>query len=130
MNLRTVYQIPNEPIIVAEMPHDVTFENTREHELAIAELRARINGCVYLIIDFTPCRIELKEAAMMLRDAAENPSYFWNDPQLTFIIVAHFAVANLFRHAMMQLPGDDIIVPLYETLDDALEYARCESGTC
>lgn len=128
MTLDSVYQIPNEPIIVAEMPYLVTYESTRKHSAAISHLRSKMDGQVYLVLDFTPCRIQLSEAAKLLRAASENPDFFWNDPQLTFIVVAHFAVANLLRHAVMQLPNS-IFVPMYETMKDALEYVRCEIGT-
>jgi len=123
-----VERLPDEPIIIVTPPNNVTFENARQHETAIRALMGQIDGHVYLIVDCTACRISLDDAAHILRDATERQDYLWYDKRLTFIFVAHFSIANLFRHAWMRLPIDRVEVPMYETVSDALEFVRSTIG--
>jgi hypothetical protein len=117
-------QLPEEPIIIATYDGFVTAADIREGAAAIAQLAEKIEGRVYAIADIHSTTSSFAEVLEILRDQSKGAEGTTTDPRLIVVLVGSTAMGKLFVDAIRQSNYGGVTVPMFPTLEAALESFR------
>jgi hypothetical protein len=126
----TLEKLPDEPIIILTVrdPLGTPAEHRKSHEEIVALINT-IEGDVYRITDMRELNITF--AQMVDRIAQEGKARAagaMSDERIKGIVVGSHDMVRFGTQAVSQQQYGGLKVPLFETLNEALTYARTEIG--
>jgi hypothetical protein len=117
-------RLTNEPIIVNTYDGFVTAEDIRQGALAVAEHARQIEGNVYVIGDIHTTTSSFAEVLEILRDQSRGGEGTTTDPRVQVVLVGNTAMGKLFVDAMRQSKHGGVSVPMFPTMQAALDSVR------
>jgi hypothetical protein len=119
-------RLPDEPIIVATLHGRMDKHTVRELFDRTRDLAEGISGRLYRISDFTQVELTFADMASALVEARYGGVGATTDPRLRPVMVAPTNRARLFANIMQEPLFGGVSFPVFETVEEALGYARLE----
>jgi chromosome condensin MukBEF ATPase and DNA-binding subunit MukB len=122
----TVTRLPDEPIILAHIYDRMDLATIRSMFEQTAALAQEIEGPLFRITNFRDVDVSIREMANALVEANRCAPGSTRDPRVTPIMVAGRNRVRLLFDAMKrkEFGGREVLV--FDTLDEALSYARSQ----
>lgn len=118
----TVEQYQDEPIIMASFSGLLDFDTVREMFAISADLIDAIGPPVYRITDWRGISSTFSDMMQIFREAGQGFPGSSTDPRLHPVMVGRTEWSRLTRDAMLQEQFGGIDIPIFETVEEALEY--------
>ena len=122
----TVSRIPNEPIIVATLDGDINAEQFKEMFIRSAEITKEIGGHVCRITDARNVGVSFGELFGIIAAASKGVPGSTTDPNVTAILLGNNQMVKLAAQAFRQKQFGGLQIPLFQRMEDALEYVYLE----
>jgi len=121
----TAKRLPNEPILIIKLYKDYVVGRDT------AEMLSTVNGQIgadesglYSIYDLTEMKMTFGDLVMALSNQAQKAPGAMADPRVTTVIVGSSELVKFGAQAFQQEQYGNLKFPLYESVDEALKYAR------
>ncbi len=119
----TVQRLPNEPILIITR-FDATPSDLPQIFQQSLELSEDIEGTVYRIHDISRINPDFGTMVMGMANASEKREGSMRDPRFQDILVGSHELIRLASAAFQQEQYGGLTIPLFESLEEALDYAR------
>jgi hypothetical protein len=124
----TIEKLPDEPIIILTVrdPLGTPAEHRKSHEEMVAVINT-IEGNVYRITDMRELNINFADMLHRIAEEAKARSAgAMSDERIKGIVVGSHDMVRLGTQALSQQQYGGLKIPLFERLEEALDYARDE----
>ncbi|HEC22198.1 MAG TPA: hypothetical protein ENI95_04705 [Chloroflexi bacterium] len=123
----TMQRLPDEPILIVTRFDAVPSDLPDIFRLSL-ELKKEIEGTVYRIHDLS--RIDLDFSTMVegMANASAKCEGSMRDSRFRDILVGSHELIQLASAAFQQKQYGGLTIPLFESLEEAVEYARLQIG--
>ncbi len=120
----TVTRLPDEPIVLAQVYDRMDLATVRDLYDQTALCIDGMEGPIYHISCFVDVDASIRDLALALVESSRRRQGSVRDPRLTPIMVAGHNRLRLLSDAMREKEFGGLDVPVFDTLDEALSYAR------
>jgi len=125
----SVERLENKPILIATVSDAVDVVAVREMFRQSAELIAEIDERVFRITDVSKADSNFAEVMGIIREASSTDMPgSTNDPRIQAVFVGNNQWVQMFRSAMALKQFGGKTLPMFLTIEDALEYIEIELG--
>ncbi|HEC22199.1 MAG TPA: hypothetical protein ENI95_04710 [Chloroflexi bacterium] len=119
----TVQRLPNEPILIVTR-FDATPSDLLQIFQQSLELSEDIEGTVYRIHDISRVDLDFGTMVAGMANASEKRKGSMRDPRFQDILVGGHELIRLASAAFQQEQYGNLTIPFFESLEEALDYAR------
>ncbi len=116
--------VPNEPIVVVTFEGHIDLETVRNVFIETAAIFAKFEGDVYRIADIRTADTNFVDIVKMIKAIREGLPASSIDPRIHGIFVGQNQFARMYADMTKQMGGTPI--PIFATMEDALEYAHLQ----
>ncbi len=121
----TAQHLPNEPILIIKLYRDyVVGKDTAEMLSTVNEQIGENESGLYSIYDLTEMKMSFGDLVMAMSNQAQKAPGAMADPRVTTVIVGSSEMVKLGVQAFQQEQYGNLRFPLYESVEEALKYAR------
>lgn len=126
----SVKKFPDEPIVLVSVYSSVRLENTdvyQENTRQILELFDSLKEPIYYIYDLTDAKLDLAQVIVGANKGAGSASGSLRHPIVKEVVIV--TQSNLIKLAAKGLKSavfGSVVVSVFDTLDEALAYARTQ----
>lgn len=120
----TVEKMKDEPIIRATVTGNMTGQDAVEIFTRSAEILKTIKGHAFRITDVRKMDTNFADVMDMLKEASKGMPGSTTDPNLSVVMVGPHSLTRFFANAMRQGQFGSANVPVFQEMDDALDYVR------
>ena len=116
--------VPDEPIVVVTFEGHIDLETVRNMFVETAIVFAKFEGNVYRIADIRTADTDFVDIVKMIKAIREGLPASSIDPRVHGIFVGQNQFARMYADMTKQMGG--IPIPMFATMEDALEYAHLQ----
>jgi hypothetical protein len=105
------------------------FDMIAEREATFQQVAALVEDAsetVYVIDDFSDVPLRFDDIVLKLAHLTRNKPGSPSDPRIQYLLVGTHEMLELAARSASQRQYGEVEMPLFESIDDALEYARRE----
>jgi hypothetical protein len=117
-----VSTLPDKPVVLATLRGQITLDDARYIFQQTHELRQSMPDHIYRLTDVREATSSFSEIIQIIRSGADDLPSATNDPTITVVFVGKSQWSKLFIDAMRQQQFGQVTIPLFNTLDEALEF--------
>ncbi len=122
----TLDLLPDEPIVVTHAKGMLTVQDFAEMFAASRKLLQGINGRIYRISDFREASSSFMDLLRMAQIASKGGEGTTTDPRIKAVLVGTNQWVSLARTIFEQPQYSAMRFPTFETMEEALHYARIQ----
>lgn len=117
-----VSTLPDKPVVLATLRGQITLDDARYIFQQTHKLRQSMPDHIYRLTDVREATSSFSEIIQIIRSGADDLPSATNDPTITVVFVGKSQWSKLFIDAMRQQQFGQVTIPLFNTLDEALEF--------
>ncbi len=117
-----VSALPDKPVVLATLLGQITLDDATYIFQQTHELRQTMPEHIYRVTDAREATSSVADMIQIIRSGADDIPSATNDPTITIVFVGKSQWSKLFIDAMRQQQFGQVHIPLFNTLDEALEF--------
>ena len=117
-----VSALPDKPVVLATLRGQITLDDAIHIFKRTHELRQSMPEYIYRLTDVREATSSFSEIIQIIRSGAGDLPSATNDPTITVVFVGKSQWSKLFIDAMRQQQFGQVNIPLFNTLDEALQF--------
>jgi hypothetical protein len=122
----TVYQLPDEPIIIATLTGTVTGEGVREMFNQTATIMGDSQERWWRITDVRNVNVSPIDAVMVIKEIVMGGDGSVRDKRVRGFLLGNHQWAKMTQKTLSEPSFGGLDVPVFETIGDAVKQARIE----
>jgi hypothetical protein len=120
----TVTKVADKPIIIVASDGQVTAEERAASLLEVNSIADTIEGTVYRIIDVREHNMDFPTFITFLKGALQKEKGSIGDPRFYNVFVGREKTSMMVRDAMQKKSEDGNPIPLFSSIEDALNHIQ------